>query len=430
MKAIFCYFLLIICWLLPSPVLAKEKRSFLPSPTGPYAIGSFEADWQHMFAVESKRLKAQVWYPKQKPEEHIAPLSYFPYRGSEKANDIEKMLGMPADILLNLKDMKTHSYADGVAIKGEKFPLVIFNHGYWFYASQNTVLMEELASRGYIVVSVTHIGDSMRVDFADGSHSNTISYSPEPQREDKQTSAENTFWGAATHEERVAAHPEFHKELEGQRILASLETWQQELTAVLDDLEKGNVPKKLAALMKSADFSKVAFTGMSFGGAVAASACDKDIRCDAAVNLDGFQFGDNLFNKKIRTPFLMVNYDWMTYPLSGRFISWDFTANDYFYEPFHDAGNVADVYRIKVRLLKHMGFTDLPLFATPEINAPIVGALEGRLAVESVTMMVSAFLDRYLKAKEGSFPGTIFSKYPGLVNRTATSVKAWQDSLN
>ena len=47
-------------------------------------------------------------------------------------------------------------------------PVVIYSHGYTSFPGQNTALLEELASHGYIVYSVQHTYDSSPVAFPNG----------------------------------------------------------------------------------------------------------------------------------------------------------------------------------------------------------------------------------------------------------------------
>src|SRR3546814_5976464 len=49
-------------------------------------------------------------------------------------------------------------------------------------------------------------------------------------------------------------------------------------------------PPAISRVMAAADFSRIAYAGMSFGGSTAVSACDADPDCVAAVDLDGENF--------------------------------------------------------------------------------------------------------------------------------------------
>ena len=63
---------------------------------------------------------------------------------------------------------RTHSVRDApVAAQVDGFPVLAYSHGYGLFVSQNTPLMEELASHGYIVFGLGHTWDGSTV-FPDG----------------------------------------------------------------------------------------------------------------------------------------------------------------------------------------------------------------------------------------------------------------------
>ena len=46
--------------------------------------------------------------------------------------------------------------------------MLIFSHGYTGTFTDSTFLFEDLASRGYVVVSIAHASDNTAVEFPDG----------------------------------------------------------------------------------------------------------------------------------------------------------------------------------------------------------------------------------------------------------------------
>jgi predicted dienelactone hydrolase len=402
-----------------------DWRPDWPTPEGSYPTGTVTADWPHTTeSGDSRRLKIQLWYPA--AEDASGPRA--PYLQREEAEDITAaiagFLGLDPSTADALGAIETHSVIAVRPAADGPFPLVLFSHGYWFYVQQSTALMETLASRGYIVASVAHPGDSMPVSFADGTTVQTVPFTP-PSKEERAKSAEAVFWSDAGHDARVSAYPAYQEEEKDRRVQKSLIAWRQDVTAVLDDLIAGSVPTELSNIIASMDFGHVAFAGMSFGGAVAASACHTEPRCKAAVNMDGFQFDRTLFNTRIRMPLLMLNNDWVNLPSEGRPNTPEFTTTDYFYEAMADAGRTADMYRVRVVGFRHLGFTDLPLF----LDHDALGAPGSRATVFSVNRATVAFLDRYLKGHEEAFPGDIFSTHPELIQRAADDVRLWHNSL-
>ena len=64
-----------------------------------------------------------------------------------------------------LKGVDTHSYQDlPIAENDGLFPMILYNHGLQMFTSQNTLLMEYLASHGYVEISTAHPYESLRVN--------------------------------------------------------------------------------------------------------------------------------------------------------------------------------------------------------------------------------------------------------------------------
>ena len=64
-----------------------------------------------------------------------------------------------------LVNTEVASYTNTTFIKGKLFPLIIYSLGQNDYTLENTILFEYLASYGYIVVTVPHLGISPRKDY-------------------------------------------------------------------------------------------------------------------------------------------------------------------------------------------------------------------------------------------------------------------------
>ena len=131
----------------------------LPKPSGPYAVGvrTFELDdtaRPGVFAAaagEPRRLLVRIWYPAGDVRGRT-PAPYLSAREASAAiHSRSATAGFP------LKHIRTNSYADAPLRPGAKdLPVVFYSHGYTSFLAQNTVLMEHLASHGYVVVSVQH----------------------------------------------------------------------------------------------------------------------------------------------------------------------------------------------------------------------------------------------------------------------------------
>jgi predicted dienelactone hydrolase len=311
----------------------------------------------------------------------------------------------PAELLDNLVSAPTHSFQDAPVARG-KFPAVIFSHGYWSYPRQNTALMEALASHGYVVLSLAHPGDAADFPTASGVDA-TVPYDKSKTPDSKLLDA---FWAGTTDAKRRAAFPGFWRALEGGRLLASLGRWRADilrLTGAVAGVRSEGLPADVAHAL---DASRIAFAGMSFGGSASASACQRQARCRAAVNLDGFEFDRTLYNRGVRAPLLLIQSDWHKYPNSGA-PNACFTAYDYTYRSWSGRGPTAPVYRYTVRGIRHMGLTDLVLAPRDKVRDELFGTAHGIEVVDAVNALVLAFLDRNLKGS-GTNLATTASRHP------------------
>ena len=140
----------------------------LPKPSGEYAVGvrTFEladASRPGLFnapAGAPRRLLVRVWYPAGDTSGlHQRP--YFTQRESETtARTMGEAVGFP-QFFAYVKHVQTNSWEDAPLMAGAaRLPVVFYSHGYTSFLGQNTALMEDLASHGYVVFSVQHTSDS------------------------------------------------------------------------------------------------------------------------------------------------------------------------------------------------------------------------------------------------------------------------------
>ena len=148
----------------------------LPAPTGEHPVGvrDFDlADDTRMGVLaagddEPRRLLVRIWYPAGDVT-GLTPRPYFDDREAvTTATGLGSTLGMPF-FFQYLKHSSTNSHENAPLLDGAaNQPVVIYSHGYTSFLGQNTVLLEELASHGYIVYSVQHTYDSSPVAFPNG----------------------------------------------------------------------------------------------------------------------------------------------------------------------------------------------------------------------------------------------------------------------
>lgn len=163
---------------------------------------------------------------------------------------------------------RTHAHTDAPA-QAVRRPVLLYSPGGGDPRTLGTGLAEELASRGYVVVTIDHPGDASEVEFP-------------RKRAGRQQVRTTVFRG------NPRTDPKLFRTVVGTRIA--------DTRFVLDQLAllaAGRNPDALGrplpeALGLALDLRRVGIYGHSVGGTTAAQAMYEDRRIGAAVNLEGF----------------------------------------------------------------------------------------------------------------------------------------------
>jgi pimeloyl-ACP methyl ester carboxylesterase len=353
----------------------------LPKPTGPHALGT-----THLVFVDETRpelftddpadhreITVRAWYPGD-PTREARTAPYY-----ENGEEIVTRFGYPSALL----DLDTHSKL-GIPVSRQEgmYPVVLFNHGWGEHAVQNTALMEELASHGYVVFSLAHHYEAKYWVYPDGRLGFLDSESPRFQRiigEQSKPGMMELFQamfstrGVAAQEslfkKTVAAMPTFLGE--------SPRMWAEDIKFIIDQLDSLHRSQKRFG--GKLDLERIGVMGMSMGGIAAGQACIIDSRIKAAINVDGGPFGD-LADTVVAQP--------MMYMSSKRFIGYDQVFAD------HAGG---DVYTLTIGAADHYDFSDFTLLNREH---PMIGTVEGLRMLKILNSYTLAFFDFYLRGKE------------------------------
>lgn len=379
----------------------------LPRPSGPLAVGTttlyfVDSSRPETFTTDPndrREISARVWYPARVPAGGT-PVSY-----AENAHELSRVLTrhtpFPSFLFDHLALVKTHSYRDAEAAEAkERFPVVIFSHAHWAGISQSTVLMEDLASHGYVAVSIGHAYETPYFIRADGS---IRAFDPRNE-EFRRRGIERRN---ALHLERQLTLTRDRRRLESlireisqarPKSLESVQIWADDIRSTIDELERinrGNGP-----LAGRLDMDRVAAVGHSFGGAAAGQACLVDPRCKAGINIDGLQLGD-MMDVPLKRPFLFVHHD----NANAR----NKTPNVVFFEKAE-----APAYLMVIKGSGHLSFCDLSLngrLSLFRLVAPF-GDIDGRRCHRILNDYVLAFLDKHLRARDSRLLDGKYSPYP------------------
>jgi predicted dienelactone hydrolase len=234
--------------------IARNRSPVAPAPTGPYTVGTRTADLIDPTRVEpyvengSKReLLVRFWYPAA-TNHGCRPAAYTSSGVWNYMAHLERV---------SPPQVKTNSCQDAM-ITSEKHPVVVFTHGYTGTFTDYTFLFEDLASRGYVVVSVNHTFEATAAEFPDGRLVKSI----------------------------IGSHIGGTIEPDISMASFAVAVRLSDLKFVLDELQRMNTgPSGLFA--GKLDLSRVALAGHSLGGLTALLGIEMEPRFRVALDLDG-----------------------------------------------------------------------------------------------------------------------------------------------
>lgn len=251
----------------------------LPEPTGSYQVGTqtfhfTDKNRNEVFAGDKKgkrELMVQVWYPAQNTG---GEKTYFIPEGKKMINEFANWLKIPGILIEYLKYIPAYSYKDAeVSASNSSYPILILNHGFSTSRVYYTSQAENLASHGYIVVSIDHTYSTLATVFPDG---------------------RTTYMN--TDEDLIGESVEYRDKV-GQ-------VWTADIAFTLDQLEKINSGDIPSVFKGKLDLSNIGVFGHSFGGA-ASYDISYDSRIKAGIDLDGSLY--RYHNKEsITKPFMFI----------------------------------------------------------------------------------------------------------------------------
>lgn len=378
------YFLLIVLFSFKSA--AAQQRTFLPKPTGSYFVGT-----QNLFFTDSSRkekltlkwgdrrfMQVKIWYPAD--EKGAVENLYLKDYSGKVLWENYRIFNDDRGFFDTLKTYSTFSYENiPVSNKKEKFPIIFFSPGYYFGLDDYyTALMENLASHGYIVVSITHPYDQVITNTPEGNIIKIKKYRiTKAYLQWKKVEFMHKKNPDTTNQKQLNRILKAY--LRGMKIFdKSVRIWVKDVQFMMDTLQQLNDHAVSNRWYGKIDFSKVATLGQSVGGAVAGQLCYVDSRIKAGANLDCFQFGD-LYRNEMKKPFMLLESD--SYPLWG-------IANKIIY------ANTSPMHSIKLPDTRHFIFSDCCLFPS-EHNKKMRALVGEGLKMENVQLINAYLVDFY-----------------------------------
>ena len=239
----------------------------MPEVSGDYLIGTktfiVEDGREEIYTddpLDTRRIKLQVWYPAETKEGYEqAP---WLLDGITISRALSKDFGFPAFALNETAKVLSNSYLDApISDSHNQYPIVIISHGWRGFRNLHTDFAEELASSGYIVVSIDHTYGSVATVFGE----DDVAY----LNKDALPSRDST--------------PDF---LDYANRLVS--TYGEDVISTIDYLEVLNSDSELSIFEGKLDLTKIGVIGHSTGGGGDVYAALKDDRIAALIGLDAW----------------------------------------------------------------------------------------------------------------------------------------------
>lgn len=274
----------------------------------------------------------------------------------------------------------------------DAFPLVIFSHGAFGYYQSNTSTYIELASHGYIVISMDH--------------------------------PYHSFFTADTDGKLITVNPEFLQEVmvinqEGvseKEVFELSRKWMEirsgDMNFVLDSVkdaksqteqlnnwyvESEEVKEQIEDVLSMTDIKKIGLMGHSMGGATSVTLGRTRSDVDAVIDLDGTMLGEQLnyedgiyeyYEEAYPVPLMVVDNEEHYNETDNSGLLY---VNDLVIE------NAMECTHTYIEGSGHMNFTDLPLFSPVLASLLGTGTVDEMECILEMNEMVLQFFDSHLK---------------------------------
>ncbi|MEV6287171.1 hypothetical protein [Kribbella sp. NPDC051770] len=363
------------------PVALRFSR-----PTGPFPVGTTElhlvdAGRDDPFVPGRPReLMISVWYPATRPAERAAYLP--PLTAQVYAEGAAIALQQPVDAV-DWAGARVYAGLSAPVSRGRR-PVVLFSPGFGVPRGLGSIMVAELASRGYVVVTVDHTYEAAAVEFPGGRVAvQTLPAEP---------------YARLARATRVAD------------VRHVLDALQQLANGRNPDADGRRLPEGLGGIL---DLTRVGAYGHSAGGITAADVMLVDRRVRAGIDLDGtlgYGYDDPadcpVVAQGLDRPFLLVGAGG-TGPDGGPQThrtdpSWRGFWNN-------STGWKRD---LNVPRGQHYTFIDhqalIPHFqrhftVPPELVANTIGTVDPRRILHTLNTYLPAFFDQHLRNRPGTW---------------------------
>ena len=281
------------------------------------------------------------------------------------------------------------------SIEQASLPLIIFSHGAFGYYQSNTSTYMELASHGYVVVSLDHPYHSF---FTKDINGKTILVDREFIQTAMVIGGDNN---PLTEEEtyRITSKWMELREADLNFVIDTLKS-AAEMSSFDESWHMGNNEEKvLLSVVKAINTDKIGLMGHSLGGAAAVTV-GRRADISAVVDLDGTMLGEETGVKDGKLQFNEEPYDTPIYNIiseSHHESELEAKETDYLYANNVVLSHAVHGHETYIKNTGHMNFTDLPLFSPALAGFLGTGSVDAGKCIDQVNALCLQFFDSYLK---------------------------------
>jgi dienelactone hydrolase len=357
----------------------------LPRPTGSFSIGTATFRLIDSVVLNNSRRIArpaivQVWYPSR--AQQMAKARYVEDRQLLEAMVREKYQDVPeADIrswaALQISAFDARPTAPPPGRRG--WPALVFSHGFGVSRVSYTALAQELASRGYVVLTIDHPYGGFMVA-PDG---RVLQPGGDSLRRRLGSSAAPASVDSA--------------------LAWDARRWAVEAAAAIRRVAAGRTDTPILSSLVI-DTTRVGMLGHSLGGAAALEACRNDPIFRACADMDGAPVGD-VERVGVPKPFLVL----LSAPAPSTTVPRD-SAERAHRDQFAQMGRERDStwaaianrnpevpsFVVKLQGTGHFSFSDAP-FLMPSLLQGTGSTLSANRAYSLTVSYLTAFFDRFLR---------------------------------
>ena len=295
------------------------------------------------------------------------------------------------------REVPVHFYypEEAGSIGKNTLPLVIFSHGAFGYYQSNASTYMELASNGYVVISLDHPYHAFFTKDSDG----------------RTVIVDRAFLDSAMRiggndnvpEAEVYDTTSKWMEIREADMNYVIDTVKETVSSgsyanwFIEDKNRNDISDAVSLI----DADRIGLMGHSLGGATAVTVGRRD-DVDAVIDIDGTMLGEetgvtggqvSVNQVPYKTPLLALDSESHH---AGRI---EAAENGYVYANNVILDNASEGFGTYFKGAEHMDFTDLPLFSPFLAGLLGRGTVESEACIDQVNRLVLDFFDCYLKDK-------------------------------